>query len=35
MPGEAAVVLVPEPGGEGEKSLHHGRQGGGKGRIVY
>jgi maltooligosyltrehalose trehalohydrolase len=35
IPGEAAVVLVPEQTAEGPKSLHHGRAGGGKGRIVY
>jgi maltooligosyltrehalose trehalohydrolase len=35
IPGEAAVVLVPEQTTEGPKSLHHGRAGGGKGRIVY
>jgi maltooligosyltrehalose trehalohydrolase len=33
--GEAAVVLTPEFTGEKPVTLHHGRTGGGKGRIVY
>jgi maltooligosyltrehalose trehalohydrolase len=33
--GEAAVVLAPEPADDEEPSLHHGREGGGKKRIVY
>jgi maltooligosyltrehalose trehalohydrolase len=35
IPGEAAVVLIAEETGEAPPSLHHGRAGGGKGRIVY
>jgi len=35
IPGETAAVLIPEESKGGGKSLHHGRLGGGKGRIVY
>jgi maltooligosyltrehalose trehalohydrolase len=35
VPGEAAALLVPVPGDDGPVTLHHGRTGGGKGRIVY
>ncbi|MBO0696872.1 MAG: malto-oligosyltrehalose trehalohydrolase [Zavarzinella sp.] len=35
IPGEAAVVLLPEVTDTEPVSLHHGRAGGGKGRIVY
>jgi maltooligosyltrehalose trehalohydrolase len=35
VPGEAAALLVPVPGDEGPVALHHGRTGGGKGRIIY
>jgi maltooligosyltrehalose trehalohydrolase len=33
--GEAAVALVPEPAGEPETVMHHGRHGGGTRRIIY
>jgi maltooligosyltrehalose trehalohydrolase len=35
VPGEAAALLIPVAADEGPATLHHGRMGGGKGRIVY
>ena len=35
VPGEAAVVLVPEVVEKGPVVMHHGRLGGGAGRIIY
>jgi maltooligosyltrehalose trehalohydrolase len=35
VPGEAAALLVPVATDDGPPTLHHGRAGGGKGRIVY
>jgi maltooligosyltrehalose trehalohydrolase len=35
VPGEAAIALVPEPGGEPDVAVHHSRLSGGTKRIVY